>query len=157
MCAFHGKSSSTFGPFYSQDEVIFVVLSCCILEYCIFWVWEKREWKRDRLYVFLLEKEESIWWGCVYGCSKFVNCYTGCSSVVNSFFGEWLHGSVSYKTRGSHQGWFVRRGDLVKGRSLGQRGDGGRELEGVQSCISPRDLGWSFSSGSFYLGVAPQT
>ena len=55
------------------------------------------------------------------------------------------------------KGLFVRRGDLVKGRSLGQWGDGGRELEGVQSCISPRDLGWSFSSGSFYLGVAPQT
>ena len=64
---------------------------------------------------------------------------------------------MSCKTRGSRQGSFVRRGDLVKGRSLGQRGDGGRELEGVQSCISPRDLGWSFSCGSFYLGVALKT
>ena len=91
------------------------------------------------------EREECIRWGCslwvLLNCKLLYWVFEFCKQFL---FGEWPHGSVSCKTRGSRQGWFVRRGDLVKGRSLGQRGDGGRELEGVQSCISPWVLVWTF-------------
>ena len=55
--------------------------------------------------------------------------------------------SVICKTRGSRQG-----------RSLGLIRVTAIEIEReAKSCISPRALFSSFSSGSFHLGVAPPT
>ena len=83
--------------------------------------------------------------------------FYGVLNIVIGNIHECLYMCVNYKTGGSHQGIIVRQKGSCQGRSLGQSGNDRREYKGFQSCISPRDLGWSFSIGSFYLGMVPQT
>ena len=61
MCAFHGKSSPTFGPFYSQDEDIFVrALMLYSLELYFLGLREKRV-RESFVCIPSCEREECFW------------------------------------------------------------------------------------------------
>ena len=60
MCALHEKSHLAW-PFYSQAEVISRLALTLYFESLYFSGFERKESEREFLYVFLLEKEESIW------------------------------------------------------------------------------------------------
>ena len=132
MCAFHGKSSSCLGSFILRWRLNSSISFILYFESLYFFGFERKDSERELLYVFLLLREECIRWGCclwVFQDCKLIKPGAGVCS----------------------KGW----GELVKGRSLGQKRVTTEESGGIPILYKSVSPYLDISSGSFVSGHDP--